>query len=232
MIRLTRAQVREVDRRAIEEYGIPGIVLMENAARGATGIALTMLAGARRATIVCGGGNNGGDGLAMARHLHIAGVDVTIVESWEAEPRGDAATNFDIISAMKLRTFPAHDAADYLNRESADLVIDALFGTGLKKPIEGDQARLVELMNAFGAPILAIDLPSGLDCDSGRPLGACVKAAQTVTFVAEKAGFAYPASREFTGVICVCGIGAPQEIVDAILRASDLTNGMAATGLR
>lgn len=193
---------------------------MENAARGATEIALKMLGSAKRVTIVCGGGNNGGDGLAIARHLHIAGSEIVIVESWDNEPHGDAATNFDIVSAMKLRTIPAHDAAEYLNRESSDLVIDALFGTGLKKPIEGDQAQLVELMNACGVPILAIDLPSGLDCDSGRPLGACVKAAHTVTFVAEKAGFGYPPSRQFTGEISVCEIGAPREIVDAILRDS------------
>ncbi len=171
-------------------------------------------------TALAGGGNNGGDGLAIARHLHIAGLQVTIVEAWETEPRGDAATNFDIVSAMKLNTIPAHDAAEYLNRESTDLVIDALFGTGLKKPIEGDPAKLVELMNACGVPILAVDLPSGLDCDSGRPLGACVKATHTVTFVAEKAGFGYPASRQFTGEIIVCEIGAPRDIVNAILRDS------------
>jgi len=219
MIRLTRAQVREVDRRAINDYGIPGIVLMENAARGVAEDAARFLEGIDNPTVViaCGGGNNGGDGLAVARHLHNAGVKVTIIPSWTTDPTGDAAINLDIATAMKLPMAHAHDIR--LNEFS--LVIDALFGTGLKRPIAGDDALLVHLINATRAPVSAIDLPSGLDCDTGEPLGdACVRARRTVTFVVEKAGFANPRSREFTGEIVVADIGAPPEIVNAVLADS------------
>ncbi|HRK30650.1 MAG TPA: NAD(P)H-hydrate epimerase [Tepidisphaeraceae bacterium] len=219
MIRLTRAQIREVDRRAINDYGIPGIVLMENAARSCSELAIRMLADAPKpeVAIICGGGNNGGDGLAIARQLHIAGIAVTIIPTWTAEPTGDAAINLDIVQAMKLPMVHAHDTR--LDRFA--LIIDCLFGTGLKRPIGGDEALVVQMINAAAVPVLACDLPSGLDCDTGEPLGQwCVRATQTVTFVAEKTGFANPRSRAFTGPVVVAGIGAPMEIVHAVLSDS------------
>jgi NAD(P)H-hydrate epimerase len=218
MFRLTRAQVREVDRRAINEFGIPGIVLMENAALGATDVALSMLDGAAKPTvaIICGGGNNGGDGLAIGRLLHIAGMAVTIIPAWSVEPTGDAAINLDIVQSMKLNMAHIHD----LRLRDFTLIIDALFGTGLKRGIGGDEALIVSKINDSGRPVLAIDLPSGLDCDTGEPLGPCVRATKTVTFVAEKAGMANTRSRELTGDVVVAGIGAPAEIVAAVLRES------------
>lgn len=216
---LTRDQVRRIDRLAIEEYGIPGIVLMENAARGVADAATQMLAGlaAPRVLILCGGGNNGGDGFAVARHLHLRGVPVAVVETADAAALpADARANREILGHIPAVAIVDGSAAPPF--EAFTLLIDALLGTGATKPPRPPADGLIHRMNAAGRPILAIDLPSGLDCDTGRPLGdACVRAARTVTFVAGKAGFANPESRQYTGEVIVADIGAPPEIVAAVL---------------
>jgi NAD(P)H-hydrate epimerase len=210
MIRLTRAQVREVDRRAIKEYRIPGIVLMENAARAVVDAAWQTLAGRPAPVlVVCGGGSNGGDGLAVARHLHIIGCPVEIFLAIDpAKYAGDALTNWNIVQAMKIPIGWTR---------TPTLIIDALFGTGLSQAPRADSLAVIDRMNAQAVPILAIDVPSGLDCDTGRPLGSsCVRATRTVTFVAEKAGFADPESRQYTGAVVVGEIGCPRELIDAV----------------
>ena len=220
--RLTRAQVREIDRRAIEDYHIPGIVLMENAAIHAAEIALEMIGGSKAGVaIVCGPGNNGGDGLAIARQLLNRGIYVEIIVADSTQGfnyKGDAAINAEIIRSMGQKIYYSiYDSDDVLNPHAMDFVIDALFGTGLTRPPEGDTAKLIELMNECGLPILAIDIPSGLDCDTGDPLGpACIRATRTVTFVAEKAGFANPSSKQYTGPITVADIGCPIELIKAV----------------
>jgi NAD(P)H-hydrate epimerase len=238
-LRLSRAQVREVDRIAIARYGIPGIVLMENAARGASDVALAMLhdptamhlsanqaggaaqrspgsASAADVLIVCGGGNNGGDGLAIARHLHNSGCQVRLALTIDPDRyEGDALINWRIVRAMNL----PQEAFDPARIGTPDLIVDAVFGTGLSKPPRDPFPRLADAINASGAPILAIDLPSGLDCDTGHPLGpACIRATRTVTFVAEKTGFATAGSRAFTGDVVVAEIGCPREIIDEVTR--------------
>jgi NAD(P)H-hydrate epimerase len=219
MIRLTRAQVREVDRRAIGEYHIPGVVLMENAARGATEVALEMLAGSTGpALILCGGGNNGGDGLAVARHLHNRGRLVRVMTCANPERyEGDALTNWRIVNAMSLAIEPV--GPDRL--PSGALVIDAIFGTGLSQAPRPPFVQIVHAVERSGIPVLAIDLPSGLDCDTGMPLdpAACIRAERTVTFVAEKAGFANPAAGRFTGMVTVADIGCPRELIDQVIAA-------------
>ncbi|MDB5319974.1 MAG: nnr 1 [Phycisphaerales bacterium] len=220
IVRLTRRQVREVDRRAIENYGIPGIVLMENAARGAAEVAWEMLdRRPQNVTIICGGGNNGGDGLAIARHLHNHGANVQVLLAIDPEKYiGDAAINWRIVQSMGLDVAGSEDAAELVSPLAASMIIDALFGTGLTQPPRADAQALIQRMNASTLPILSIDLPSGLDCDTGEPLDACVRATQTVTFVAEKAGFANPESRHFTGDITIVDIGCPRELIDEVLR--------------
>jgi len=222
MIRLTREQVREVDRRAIEEYCIPGIVLMENAARGAAEVALQMLpTPGGPVCIACGGGNNGGDGLAIARHLHNHGLDVRVVLAADpAKLTGDARINFEIVTRMRLPVQRLVSTTEPTVPRTARLIIDALFGTGLSKPINDPIKSFIERqINDSGVPVLAIDLPSGMDCDTGQPIGGvCVRATKTVTFVAEKAGFGNPASEQYTGQVIVAHIGAPPEIVRAVLR--------------
>ena len=237
VVRLTRAQVREVDRRAIEEYGVPGVVLMENAAIHAAQVAWDLInRQAEAVDIVCGGGNNGGDGLAIARHLHNRGCTVRILlANQPMKYTGDALINYRIVRAMNLPIFEFEEASKLLRpgqlfgvdndsmrrseREPRELVIDALFGTGLDRPPHENALRLIELMNGCDVPILAIDVPSGMDCDTGESLGnVCVRATRTVTFVAEKVGFGNPVSRQYTGDVLVADIGCPQEIIEAVLR--------------
>jgi NAD(P)H-hydrate epimerase len=218
MIRLTRAQVREIDRRATEDFHIPGVVLMENASRGAVDIicanadSLRLRSPNPSALILCGGGNNGGDGLAIARHLHNRWWDVAI--GLTLDPRkyqGDALINWRIAEGMKLKVFAA--TPRFITSTDAGVIIDAIFGTGLTEPPRAPFAEIVAAIAQSGKPVVSIDLPSGLDCDTGLPLGACVRANLTVTFVAEKIGFANPAAREFTGSVHVADIGCPRELI-------------------
>lgn len=186
---------------------------MENAGAEAARAALDMLAGrAGRVLCVCGPGGNGGDALVVARRLAIEGVEVAIARFGPA-PVGDAGTQLAVCSAMRLPTSEMLDseAAAGLCATRPALVVDGLYGTGLARAIDGVAAQIVAAMNASGAPILALDVPSGLDCDTGEPLGPCVRATTTVTFVAPKIGFANPASRAFTGEVRVASIGAPAE---------------------
>ena len=204
-MRLTRAQSREIDRRSVEEFHIPTLVLMENASRAVADVATSLLRGRRRVLIICGGGNNGGDGLAAARHLHNRGCNVAIALTIDpAKFRGDALINWNIIRAMKL------PLVDPLPLIDTDLIIDAMFGTGLDRPPQPPFDDVIESVNRSGLPVLAIDVPSGLDCDTGKPLGACVRARATVTFVAEKIGF--PNAAEWVGNVTIGDIGCPREL--------------------
>lgn len=224
----TREAVREVDRTAVERYTIPSMVLMENAAIHAAGVALEMVAAQRepRVLIVCGPGNNGGDGLAMARHLSNAGARVEVVLSGAGDRlRGDAGTNLGIVLAMGLPVLePGHDGAAAVLRERAvspcpHLIVDAILGTGAVKTVRGPMMELIEEVNrigAHGAPILAVDVPSGLDADTGLPLGAAVRATRTVTFVGIKQGFLNTAAAAYTGRVVVAGIGAPRQLVERL----------------
>jgi len=223
---LSCAAVREVDRRAIHELGIPGIVLMENAAREAANIALEWLGAAPGTTwIFCGPGNNGGDGYAMARWFAISGKPVELVPFTPAEAaRGDAA----IMRTIAART----GVPEHLIREAEDLevlaerlaqspmIVDALLGTGFRgeprSPLDAGIRAINAARSASGARVLAIDVPSGLDADSGVPAEATVRADRTVTFVAPKLGFGNDGAAEFTGEVSVAGIGVPPELVETV----------------
>ncbi|HZK81670.1 MAG TPA: NAD(P)H-hydrate epimerase [Humisphaera sp.] len=217
---LTRAQSREIDRRATADYHIPSILLMENASRGvadAAGEELLSLAGRPTGAILilCGGGNNGGDGLAAARHLHNRHNAVRIgLTLSPAKYQGDALTNWNIVKAMQLPTFSA--TPESLANVQADLIIDAIFGTGLAAPPRDPFPALVHAIEATRIPILAVDLPSGLDCDTGQPLGPTIRARRTVTFVAAKSGFAAPSATPYIGRVTVADIGCPIELLDSI----------------
>src|SRR5437870_2934451 len=169
MIRLTRAQMREIDRRSIEHYRIPGVVLMENASRAVADNACDMLGGdcVGEILIICGGGNNGGDGLAAARHLHNRGLESTLfLAIAPSKYRGEALTNWQIVDAMRI---PRLEAFDEMMRREWDLVIDAVFGTGLAAAPRNPEAGFIETINSWRTKVLAVDLPSGLDCDTGKP---------------------------------------------------------------
>ncbi len=216
---LSRAEVRALDRRAIEEFGVPGVVLMENAGRG-TAELLLALGVHGRVVICCGKGNNGGDGFVIARHLdnHQVPVRVLLVGRPE-ELTGDAATNYQIIarSGLSIGVCLAGqlDLAQ-LRPEigRAEWVVDALFGTGLTGPLREPFDRVVATINDSPAHVLAVDIPSGLDCDTGKPLGPCVRAQHTATMVAEKKGFLEPAARDWLGQVHVIDIGAPRKLLE------------------
>lgn len=225
-VTLTRDQVRMVDRLAIERYGIPGVVLMENAGRNATDQCAKLLM--RRCTpvndakviILCGGGNNGGDGYVIARHLTIRGADVRIVAMVEPDKlTGDAAVNAAIARRMNLPIAPLVD--EDRRWHQADLLVDAMLGTGFRGEVREPVASAIRRCNdarAAGALVLAADLPSGLDCDTGRPADPTVRADVTVTFVAAKAGFTSPESHDYTGEVVVADIGAPVELIEYVRR--------------
>jgi NAD(P)H-hydrate epimerase len=218
-ITLTRAQVREVDRRAIEEYGIPSIVLMENAGRGAAEFILQTLRPTGPIGIVCGGGNNGGDGFVIARHLANAGCNVALFFACDPDRlKGDAAINHQIVEKMRL---PSHlfdsperiGAARPLLHQSS-IVVDALLGTGFSGPIRQPLALAIEAINKTPrSTIVAVDVPSGLDCDTGQPGAPTVRAHHTVTFVARKTGFQAAGAEEYTGEVIVVDIGAPTALI-------------------
>ncbi len=214
---ITRKVSREVDDRAWESFRIPSICLMENAGAGAFRLAERVLEG-RTGPVWCvaGPGNNGGDALVIARHLSIEGYDPRIAllppSNGLALP-GDAGVQQAICEAMGLPTLRLSSDADVSlwapQLRAAALIVDGLFGTGLTRGLEGRAARIVDALNAAAAPILALDVPSGMDCDTGASLGPCVKAAVTATFVARKTGFSAPGASQLTGVVEVVGIGAP-----------------------
>jgi len=219
MLALTRQQVREVDRLAIEKYHVPGIVLMENAARGAAELAMEMLGSVanQNILILCGGGNNGGDGLAVARHLHNHGHNILIGLCTDPSRfQGDALINWRIVEATNLPQL-AWEKAFYEIR-SPNIIIDAIFGTGLTESPRPPFAQIVERVSAANCPILAIDIPSGLDCDTGQPLGPCIQANRTVTFIALKIGFQQAGAKRFTGEVTVADIGCPREAIDEAIR--------------
>jgi NAD(P)H-hydrate epimerase len=215
---LSRDAVRAIDQRAIEEYGIPGAVLMENAGRG-TAELLLALGVHGRVLICCGKGNNGGDGFVIARHLDNRLVPVRVLLFCRPEElTGDAAIHYQIIARSGLPIDVHTDESvkeEELRRELGlgEWVVDALFGTGLSGPVRPPFERVLAAINASPAHVLAVDIPSGLDCDTGEPLGVCVKAAHTATFVAQKKGFVNPAARAWTGKVHVVDIGVPRRLL-------------------
>jgi NAD(P)H-hydrate epimerase len=214
---LSRAEVREVDRMAIETFGVPGVVLMENAGAGMARI-LEAAGIAGPVGIVCGKGNNGGDGFVVARHLDAAGYAVKLLLACEpSEIRGDAAVNVQIAtrSALAIEWLACQDQAAWEQALApASWIVDALLGTGAIGAPSGAVLTAINAINAVrrrgGVRVAAVDLPSGLDCDAGVAVGACVRADLTVTFVAPKFGFASDGAPEFTGEVHVVGIGAPR----------------------
>jgi NAD(P)H-hydrate epimerase len=213
---ISRDQARALDRRAIDELGLPGVVLMENAGRNIAewlhglGIAGTVV-------ICCGPGNNGGDGFVIARHLDNAGVAVRVLLFADPETlKGDAALNYRVLTNGGVAVETLIAPTDVHLRtllHGCDWVVDALFGSGQRGPLRPPFDRVVAAINASRARVMAVDLPSGLDCDSGRPQESTVRATHTATIAAEKIGFAAPAAREYLGVVNVIDMGVPRRLL-------------------
>lgn len=208
-------QMRALDSRAIQEFKIPGAQLMESAGRALCDASVPFLLQSNRVVVVCGTGNNGGDGFVAARLLRNKGYEVAVFVLGDPQQiRGDASTVFETLVALE-DTPPIFLNATTLPslRESlskTDLVIDAIFGTGLNKIISGVAFSAIELINQCQRPIIAADLPSGIHANTGAVLGIAVHATKTVTFGLPKMGlYLYP-GREHTGLIQVADIGIPE----------------------
>ncbi len=226
---LTRAQVRRVDQLAINDLGIPGVVLMENAGINATRIILERYPDSyeRRYVVVCGTGNNGGDGFVIARHLYNAGATVLLRICGHPERMApDAQVHGNIVFAMGVEML-ATDHPDMLHilpRFSADdVIVDAILGTGFHGQVRQPVARVIDALNAASrVGTVAIDVPSGLDCDTGEPADSTIRADLTITFVATKAGFLKPTALPFVGEVVVAGIGTPPELIERALEPDTL----------
>lgn len=217
---LSRAQARSVDRLAVDEYGMTGLVLMENAGRGAADL-LVGLDGRGPVVICCGRGNNAGDGFVIARHLDSYGMAVRVCLWARPESlRGDAAANYRVLERcdVPIAVFGAErdEAAFDRQLDGAAWIVDALLGTGAQGEPREPFRGAIDQINRAQLPILAVDLPSGLDCDLGPTTGHIVRAAHTATFVAAKPGFFAPGAAELVGQVHVLPIGVPRKLIERV----------------
>jgi len=219
---LTREEMRELDRKAIEEYKIPGIILMENAGRNAAEEILQMIDDPHQAkvAILCGKGNNGGDGFVVARHIHNHGISVDVflvAKISDILKDGDAGTNLQILLNMKISVKEILDISgvnSILNElNNYNILVDALFGTGLSGDVREPFKTLIDGVNNLNKPIVSVDIPSGLDSNTGKILGAAIKATKTVTFAASKKGFYSEDGPHYTGEILVTDISIPKHLL-------------------
>jgi NAD(P)H-hydrate epimerase len=229
---MSRDEVRAFDDWAINTLGIPGVVLMENAGRSCAELIKEKLKSIAKPVvcIFCGTGNNGGDGYVIARHLLNSGFKVVVVICGDrSKIKGDAKINLDILEKLgqpiKTLDLSNSDISAQVEKLAgdADMLVDALFGTGLSKVgwghnptnssgtsglLSSEYKQLIESINALNRPVLAVDIPSGLDCDTGLLLGAAIKADYTVTFAAMKKGFLSAKDvNKYTGEIFIASIG-------------------------
>jgi NAD(P)H-hydrate epimerase len=213
---LDRAASRELDKRAIEQFGMTGLVLMENAGRGLadflcrTEIAATVL-------ICCGKGNNAGDGFVLARHLELRGKSARVL-LWAKsdELTGDARANYEILTKTDVPII-ADNPSLQEHIDGAAWIVDGLLGTGARGEPRPPLDIVIDQINASRLPTLAIDIPSGLDCDSGIASSKTVRADHTCTFATAKQGFLKPEAAEYVGKLHILDIGAPPKLIEQLL---------------
>ena len=220
----TRQQVRELDRIATQEYGIDGLILMENAGRACALAAAQMLGSADDAavTVLAGSGNNGGDGFVIARHLANWGARVRVLllatVDKLAAGAGETPANLRIILKMGIPVTELATAQDVERAvedcADSDLLVDALLGTGIRGEVREPYLSAIRAVNRSGLPVLAVDVPSGLDCDTGQPLGDAVRARGTVTMAVSKLGFTRPGAAAYTGRVEVAEISIPRAAIE------------------
>ena len=214
---LSREEVRRCDRVAMERFEINGLVLMENAGIGAVRLILSLLKDMEspQVSIVAGTGNNGGDGFVVARHLSNEGISVKVLICGSRDRiKGDAVSNLRIIEHMGLPIAYIGDQPSEIieqiigeHTHSSNIIVDGMLGTGTSGTPRGAIRSAIEAINKLNKTVVALDIPSGLDCDTGKPLERAVRAQYTVTFAARKKGFENPAVAEYTGRVFVVGIG-------------------------
>jgi len=217
----TPQQMNMIDSWSINEYGIPGVVLMENAAKAVADEAKSMLqgCGGNKAAVIAGCGNNGGDAFAAARLLEDAGVRASVFLVGDKERiKGDALVNYNKLAEQWIQVTEIRDDAGLalLCRElsGTDLIIDGIFGTGLARNVDGIARKVIEAVNASGKPVLSIDIPSGIDGATGEIKGVCVKADVTVTFCLPKLGLIQNPGCEYAGRLIIADIGIPPQAID------------------
>jgi len=223
---LNREQSRRVDVLAVERYGMTGLVLMENAGRGAAKIIRRIYEDEARGTeeivICCGKGNNGGDGFVVARHLDTWQTPVRIFLFCDpTKLTGDAAANYEIAhrSGLPIEVFAGQALDEPRLRsslEGASIIVDALLGTGSSGEPRAPFDQVIALLNKTRTRRIALDIPSGLDCDTGIPAAATFQAHDTITFVARKLGFNAAAAKPYIGQVHVVDIGVPRKLLDEL----------------
>ena len=230
-MRLVKAsEMQEMDRKTIQELGIPGAVLMENAARGATRVFLDHFEPPKNAHVVilCGPGNNGGDGYVMARYLEDAGLAVTVIVLSEFKRiSGDARINLDVIQRMAVKILEIPDSKEWAKGRrlirACDIIIDGILGTGLDSPVRDFYRKVIQEVNALGKPVMSVDIPSGLNADTGQIMGVAIKADLTVTFGYPKIGqFVFPGA-EIVGRLARIDIGIPETVAEEVLEGARIT---------
>jgi NAD(P)H-hydrate epimerase len=219
---LSRQQVRSIDQRAISEYGMNGLVLMENAGRGASEV-IRQLVPHDKYLILCGLGNNAGDGFVIARHLDLMCPGSTIsdipTEQLPSRMSADARSNFEILLKSNWGIKFYHQITlDALQRaiEAARVIVDALVGTGASGPLRSPMDKVVQAANSASAMRIAIDVPSGLDCDTGVASNPCFCADHTITFVASKIGFELQDAPKYVGKLAIVDIGVPRALLESV----------------
>lgn len=220
-IALKTSEVRHLDMVAQDRFGIPGLLLMEHASWGIADVLLGFAStGQEKFLFLCGKGNNGGDGFAAARHLHNRGLRVAVVLTGRMDgisAGSDAAANAAIAQKMGIPIAESETAGGVLEAidlAAPDHLVDAVLGTGLSSPVRGLYKEVFEGLNTRGLNVTAVDMPSGLDSDTGLPLGTAVRAMRTVTLAFAKTGLMKPEAAEYCGEIIVKGIGLPREVCE------------------
>jgi NAD(P)H-hydrate epimerase len=224
------SEILEMDRITIQELGIPGAVLMENAARGAIRLFLDHFAppGNSHVVILCGRGNNGGDGYVMARYLKQRGLRVTVIVLSELDKiSGDALINLDVLRRMPLEILEVPDSKKWVKGRrvirNCDFIIDGIFGTGLNSPVRGFYGKVIVDVNSLGKPVMAIDIPSGLNADTGQIMGVAIKADLTVTFGFPKLGQLVFPGAELVGRLARIDIGILDSVANQVPTSSIMT---------
>ena len=211
----TRNIIRDIDKKSIEKYGIPGLVLMENAGRATADVIIAEYPYTQAAAVFAGGGNNAGDGFVIARQLISEGVQVTTYVA--ADPRkykGDALTNY---RALKKSGGEIVELKGNLRKyRTADIIVDALLGTGLEREVSGFYKKVIGFINSQPAPVISVDMPSGLDADTGQSLGAAVEADITVTYALPKVGTCVYPGVDYAGDVFLANITTPEVLEENI----------------
>lgn len=224
---LTREETRLIDNYIIKDIGLPSVILMENAGRGIAQH-LRSLNPKGKVIICCGKGNNGGDGYVVARYLNIYGIEAQIfVFADPKDIRGDAKIHLEVVKKLGLQikylkssTLDHHCLLNDLNE--AEWVVDGLFGTGLSTEVEPFYFDVINTLNKTKANILSIDVPSGLDCNAGRPLGTAIISTITCTLISMKTGFLNEEAQKYLGILEVINLGIPNSILHrAIIERKD-----------